>query len=437
MENHPIPQDVTGFQFKLIGEMTVKQFAYLAGGIVLAWVTFSLPLFWLIKFPFVFLFVGLGVCLAFVPVEGRPFDVMLMNFLKAFISPSQFVFQKAGYTLIPEVRVVQKAAADAKPAEEKNVVSEKNLQKYLNSLPKTPRNSLDEKEMRILGALPLQQTAPQYAQPVSNPYAIPQALSTDPATKQGALQSSTVMLTSQPVIQQAPQETRVITEQMQQPQKQLTPEEEDVKNQTLEKEAQLIQQELTQAKQEEVKQQNTATGTVAHEKVVELEKELSDILSQKESLQNQLITLKKELEKQKQQVFSPSIAQAPVQKQTQNVRMVPQGLGKSVGLPITPDVPNLLTGIIKDARGNTLPNILVEVKDPDGNPVRAFKTNGLGQFAAATPLSNGTYTLTFEDPQGKQKFDAVELPVNGMIIQPLEVISVDAREELRKELFSV
>ncbi|EKD47460.1 MAG: hypothetical protein ACD_66C00049G0001, partial [uncultured bacterium] len=28
MEQHPVPQNVTGFQFKLIGDITLKQFAY-------------------------------------------------------------------------------------------------------------------------------------------------------------------------------------------------------------------------------------------------------------------------------------------------------------------------------------------------------------------------------------------------------------------------
>ena len=45
MDNHPIPQDVTGFQFRLIGDMTIKQFAYLAGGMILAWIFLASPLF--------------------------------------------------------------------------------------------------------------------------------------------------------------------------------------------------------------------------------------------------------------------------------------------------------------------------------------------------------------------------------------------------------
>ena len=111
-------------------------------------------------------------------------------------------------------------------------------------------------------------------------------------------------------------------------------------------------------------------------------------------------------------------------------------MGTTVGAPILNDVPpNLITGVVKDPRGNVLPNILIEVKDKDNNPVRAFKTNPLGQFASATPILNGVYTMTFEDPQNKQKFDAIEITANGEVMLPLEVISTDERENLRKELF--
>jgi hypothetical protein len=109
---------------------------------------------------------------------------------------------------------------------------------------------------------------------------------------------------------------------------------------------------------------------------------------------------------------------------------------KSAGMPITPEFPNVLTGIVKDPRGNPLPNILVEVKDEQGNAVRAFKTNALGQFASATPLSNGSFTIEFEDAREQNKFDTVAFKAGGEIILPIEVISVDTREELRRSLFN-
>lgn len=390
MEQHPIPQDVTGFQFKLIGDMTVKQFAYLAGGVVLAWIIFSLPLFWLIKYPLIFVFGMLGVALAFIPVEGRPFDVMLMNFLKALITPNQYIFQKMGHPLFPTVVVPKKTVVQNKEKQEAQHQSEQKLQKYLSGIHTTQKNVLDEKEMRLLGTLPLQ--AGVSAQPI--------------------------------------QEMPHIAPQMPPP-----PQADDVPNEALEKEAAVLQQELAQAKAEEAQAvQKAAPNTMAaHEKVVQLEKELSDILGQKEKLQSQIVTLKKELAAQKQQLFTPGVV--PTKQVTQNVRSIQQGQGKAAGLPIAPEAPNLLTGIIKDPRGNTIPNILIEVKDKDGNPVRAFKTNGLGQFAAATQLSDGVYTITFEDPSSRNKFDAVEISVTGVIISPLEIISVDERENLRKELF--
>lgn len=70
MENHPIPQDVTGFKFKLIGSVTVKQFLYILAGGILAIVCYILPVSPFIKLPLAFICGGMGVMLAFVPIEG-------------------------------------------------------------------------------------------------------------------------------------------------------------------------------------------------------------------------------------------------------------------------------------------------------------------------------------------------------------------------------
>ena len=40
MQQHPVPRNVTGFQFKLVGDMTLKQFGYLAGGVVMGYIAF-------------------------------------------------------------------------------------------------------------------------------------------------------------------------------------------------------------------------------------------------------------------------------------------------------------------------------------------------------------------------------------------------------------
>lgn len=139
--------------------------------------------------------------------------------------------------------------------------------------------------------------------------------------------------------------------------------------------------------------------------------------------------------------ISPSVT-APVPSQPAplqdiaHARNIPQNMIKNAGFSHIPDSPNIIVGIVKDARGNMLPNILVEIKDKEGSPVRAFKTNPLGQFASATPLINGSYAIELEDPKKQHAFDAIQITADGQIMMPIEIISHDAREELRKALFT-
>ena len=127
---------------------------------------------------------------------------------------------------------------------------------------------------------------------------------------------------------------------------------------------------------------------------------------------------------------------APPTKQEIKPEQPPKNLNKNIGASSIPDSPNLITGVTRDPRGNPLSNILVEIKDKENNPIRAFKTNEVGKFASATPLMNGTYTVEFEDPKAQNKFEKITMHVAGQIIMPIEAISIDTREELRRSLFA-
>lgn len=373
--NHPIPQDVTGFQFKLIGDMTIKQFAYLAGPIFTAWLFFQLPLPLLIKVPVSLVLGAVGASLAFLPIAGRPMDVMVINFIKALFTSTLYIYHKKGMrNFSPTVSLNQNST----------IRKEKSQESYL-----------------------LQRTS--IPQPAGTPQPPPQFIPTYsyPSPKKTLPKQPTYQPT--PKIEQPPQERK----------------------ETLEKKPSDLEN-IKQAPKKEEEYKIETSG---------LKAQLQSILAQKELLTKQLISLQQKLEKKGESFFAPSMAKdqsadkTKPKIQTQYVRQVPRGLGKSIGLPTAPDTPNVITGIIKDPRGNPLGNILVEIKDTEGNPVRAFKTNGLGQFASATPLANGTYTISFDDPKGQNKFDAIEFSANNEIILPLEAISVDTREELRKSLF--
>ncbi len=283
MDNHPIPQDVTGFQFKLIGNMTVKQFAYLATGIIVGWIFLQAPLSIFMKFPLSVLFAISGIGLAFFSISGRPVDAMIGNFIKALFRPTQFVYEKTGgLDYFPKTRVI---LATSLPPQQKD-----KLKAYLSSQ---------------------------------------------------AAQRPTLTLANNII----------------------------------------------------------PTASINSLKPVSA---------------------------------PPPIVEPPAQKPI----ALAKSFNKNIGLPNVPDSPNLIIGITKDARGNALPNILIEIKDKENNPVRAFKTNEFGRFASATPLMNGSYTIELEDPKGQNKFEKGIINVTGQIIQPLAIISIDTREELRRSLFS-
>lgn len=94
MQQHPIPQNVTQYQFRLVGDMTLKQFLELALGLLLAYLFFASNLIFIFKWPLIILSILFGAALAFFPVEDRPLDQWIINFLKAIYAPTRFIWQK-------------------------------------------------------------------------------------------------------------------------------------------------------------------------------------------------------------------------------------------------------------------------------------------------------------------------------------------------------
>lgn len=94
MQQHPIPQNVTQYQFRLVGDMTLKQFLELCIGFGLAYLFFASNLIFIIKWPLVIVSFLFGAALAFFPIEDRPLDQWIINFLKAIYAPTRFIWQK-------------------------------------------------------------------------------------------------------------------------------------------------------------------------------------------------------------------------------------------------------------------------------------------------------------------------------------------------------
>jgi len=145
MQQHPIPQNVTTYKFRLVGNMTLKQFLELAGSGIIAWLIFSSEISFFIKWTFGPIFGFLGFALAFIPIEDRPLDKWILNFIKAIYSPTQFIWKSSPKQL------EFLAPSKPKPAPAKISTSQsKNLEEYLQSLPQTPATAFDKAESKYL-----------------------------------------------------------------------------------------------------------------------------------------------------------------------------------------------------------------------------------------------------------------------------------------------
>ncbi len=94
MGQHPIPQQISSYEFKLVGEMTLKQFLKAAAGIILAILINSTKIIVLIKWPLMLIAGGTGLLLAFVPFEDRPLETWVKAFIRSIYSPTIYTYKK-------------------------------------------------------------------------------------------------------------------------------------------------------------------------------------------------------------------------------------------------------------------------------------------------------------------------------------------------------
>lgn len=95
MEQHAIPQQISSYQFRLVGDMTLKQFFQLAGGLLVSLLFYASKLHPLVKWPFIIFFAILGVALAFLPFEERPLEKWIASFFRSIYSPTLFSWAKS------------------------------------------------------------------------------------------------------------------------------------------------------------------------------------------------------------------------------------------------------------------------------------------------------------------------------------------------------
>lgn len=94
MDRHPIPRQITTFEFKLIGFLTVKQFVYLLIFTGIAVIVYFAILVPYLNIVLASLVAGFGLIFVFVKYNERPLDIWMKNLFLALVAPSQYYYIK-------------------------------------------------------------------------------------------------------------------------------------------------------------------------------------------------------------------------------------------------------------------------------------------------------------------------------------------------------
>lgn len=94
MHQHPIPRQITTFEFKLIGFMTLRQFIYL-----LVFTFIAIPVYFITPIPYVDILLAvfvmlIGAAFAFLPIQDKPLEEWIKNLWKRLQNPTQFYYHK-------------------------------------------------------------------------------------------------------------------------------------------------------------------------------------------------------------------------------------------------------------------------------------------------------------------------------------------------------
>ena len=455
MEQHPVPRNISSFQFHLVGDMTLRQFLYLAGGAVCGFLIIKFfPLSGLLKWPMAAVFTFGGLAFAFLPIQERPLDKWLLAFIKSINSPTQYLWQKEAH--IPDVLLKSYYTSVIKTLpqshQQAHTEAKKKLEMYLSSLPATVHQTINSREKSYLDStlnLFSQADSGPQAMSANSVQAVLQPISQPGFTKPQTLPvDGPINIPSRPVKIELGRQVVANVKTAPIGKTSVKEEKEEIITKILEAKPETIKSTVPETKIEfnpptfaeasagkpiiqisAPRPDATKLENVVKEKE-KLEQELKKL--KEELIQSQAVVRKAEVLRDKPDVIKPQAA--PEKKEPTIKTVTPKTALDEFGIPKLPQVPNLIMGVIKDTQGKQLPNIILTIKDTKGTPQRALKTNRLGQFSTATPLQNGTYFIEAEDPLKRYIFDIAEINLTGKVFLPIEMDAKGEKELMREKL---
>jgi hypothetical protein len=360
MREHPIPQDLTGYRFHIIGNMTLKQFTEVAVGVVIGVILYNTNLVAVVKWPLILISAGIGAMLAWVPFEERPLDHWFTTFFTTLYRPTKFFWRKKNTIPAPflfkprpdQVNVVEEV--DLMPARQART------KEYITTVELTqPKDAWEtEEDQKIAALLGHFDTV---------------EVSTVTITKTNHKPELNVRVRElQDVVHTAPKTAPAV----------IVP-----------------------------KPEPLVTETIAPAAVTAPNIAPEVILNPTPMVEPEIIPAAEP------EFIPPTPVQPPQPLPAEEITT-----NASLPFPSAPTQPNKLVGMVLDANQKILTDTIVEIKNLQGLVARAVKTNALGQFFITTPLESGSYIITADKP-GYQ-FTSQQLVLAGQIVPPLQITAV-------------
>lgn len=529
MEQHPVPQHIGSFEFKLFGPLTIRQFVTLAIPMGIAAVVFFSRAPAAIRVALAAAIGGFGLFAALVPIGGRPFDKWFVAFIRAITAPTQRLWVKE--SRIPEFLEVVTALPrkEERIPESISAKGRERMRAYLRSLPRGKISPLDIKEQLSLDRLGLNllpgeqwpEGSTQFTEvrEAKLPPVIiwptisvqPVSVSSQPvagAVVGHAVEPISVFVPISPIVEhkQAPKishfakpfaltglerklvanmaegvarpvvKTRLASEanftienvipiqtsgnqiklihgiaksrsrklhfapptgfdlsklpirgerrfEVSEELKRRFAQDEDV---TLMSTRELFEQQAPVQKPTPVviMPRNGRRNLTDHEKI--------DFASASTAQHGQITKSNVVPQVQLKPIVRANVELKPKEKEIkdQKVAITDQKAGLAAAteanlkrarmVPLT-NTPNVISGIVVTPTDETVENVILIIRDANGIPVRALKTNKLGQFLSATPLATGSYSMEIESDT--HKFKPFTFQLEGTVMEPLEIKS--------------
>lgn len=356
-EQHPVPQQISSYQFRLVGDMTLKQFFQVAAGALLGLLVYASPLPSIFKWPLIIIFVVMGAAFAFLPLQERPLEEWMSAFFRSIYGPTLFRWQK-----LPPVPYFASAESGARVAVTLNS-SYAATQIAPSTAPEISIAKLEASENSFLSNLTglFHHTKPTGTDTTSTQLPQTPPVSVSPAAT--PMPAATVVAVTPSPVPPSP-----------------------------------VEAPKPQAGTLFVATPQMAPVTLQQKSGVTLENGQTPVSTNAMTTNtiSQTLATNDQAQTGTQAQFSPEAAP-----------------------PSPSTIPNVIVGQVMTSDGKIIEGAIMEIMDFQGRPVRALKTNRAGHFMIVTPLPNGQYKILIE--KEGLTFEPIIFETHGTIIPPIAI----------------